>query len=264
MKRLEGKVAIITGAAPQSEGLGNGSAVALSFAKEGARIVLVNRSKVQVLKLAKEIESLGGISMVCIADVTKESDVKNMVERTLEEFGKIDILYNNVGGNISHPHIIDLTLEDWYKGLDFNLTSTMLCCKYVISSMRDNGGGSIINASSIAAIKGIKDSETSLMTYAVAKAGLGGLMRTLSAEYADAGIRVNNIIIGMVETPLIVNKQGEDVLEKRRETIPLQIAGTGIDTAWAAIYLASDESQWVTGSELILDGGQTQILHRPR
>ncbi len=264
MKRLEGKVAIVTGAAPQSQGLGNGSAVALSFAKEGAKVVLVNRSKTRVNELAKEIKSLGEICIVCMADVTQEEEVKNMIEKTLQVFGKIDILYNNVGGNTTHPHITDMTLDDWYKGLNFNLTSTMLCCKYVISHMIDNGGGSIINASSIAAIKGIRDSETSLLTYSVAKAGLGGLMRTLSAEYSSDGIRVNNIIIGMVETPLVVNKQGAEVLDKRLKHIPLQVSGTGMDTAWAAIYLASDESRWVTGSELIIDGGQTQILHRPR
>lgn len=263
MKRLEGKVAIITGAASRAPGLGNGSAVALTFAKEGAIVILVNRTDKFIYELKDEIELNNGKCMTFLADVTKEDEVKMMIQAVIERYGKIDILFNNVGGNIGHASIEKMTLDDWYQGLDFNLTSSMLCCKYTIPHMLKNGG-SIINASSIAAIKGIKDKKTSLLTYSVAKAGLSGLMKTLSAEYATFGIRINNIIIGMVETPLITEKQGKDVLKKRRETIPLQISGTAVDTAWAAVYLASEESKWVTGSEIIIDGGQTQILQRPR
>jgi hypothetical protein len=185
------------------------------------------------------------------------------VNSVLKHYGKIDILYNNVGGNLEHPSITEMSLEDWYKGIDFNLTSAMLCCKHVIPHML-NQGGSIINSSSIAAIKGIYDKTTSLLTYSVSKAGLSGLMKTLSAEYAGHGIRVNNIVIGMIETPLITNKQGIQVLEKRRKKIPLQISGSAFDTAWAAVYLASDESKWVTGTEIVIDGGQTQVIQRPR
>ncbi len=263
MKRLEGKIAIITGAASQTSGLGNGSAVALTFAEEGAVVVLVNRSDIFINELKDKIELKKGKCMLCLADVTKEKDVQMMIDTVFNRYGKIDILYNNVGGNIGHPSIEKMTLEDWYRSLDFNLTSAMLCCKYVIPCMLTNGG-SIINASSIASIRGIKDKKTSLLSYSVAKAGLGGLMRTLSAEYASSGIRVNNIIIGMVETPLIIAKQGKEILEKRRKAIPLQVSGTALDTAWAAVYLASDESRWVTGSEIVIDGGHTQILNRPR
>lgn len=263
MKRLQDKVAVVTGAASQAAGTGNGSAVALTFAMEGAKVVLVNRTVEAVTLLKEEIEAKNGDCMICVADVTKEDDVKKMVDTVMEQYGKIDILYNNVGGNIGHSSIVEMSLEEWYKGIDFNLTGTMLCCKYVIPHMLANGG-SIINASSIAAIRGICDKHTSLLTYSVAKAGLHGLMKSLSAEYAVYRIRVNNIIIGMVETPLITNRQGVEVLEKRRKSIPLQIAGTAFDTAWAAVYLASDESRWVTGTEMVIDGGQTQTIHRPR
>ena len=153
---------------------------------------------------------------------------------------------------------------DWDTSMAVNLKSMMLCCKYSIPRMLEAGGGSIINASSVAGAIGVHDPHTSLIAYSTAKAGVSGLTRALAADYAADGIRVNCLIIGMVESPLIVALQGEEVLEKRRRAIPLQIAGTGWDVGWAAVYLASDESRWVTGIDLPIDGGQMRILERPR
>jgi NAD(P)-dependent dehydrogenase (short-subunit alcohol dehydrogenase family) len=264
--RLAGKVAIVTGAAPQAQGIGNGTAVAILFAREGARVVLVNRSERRAREVERMIEAEGGDCMVCAADVTNARDVERMVETTIERYGKLDILHNNVGGGPAGQRmsIVEVSEEDWDASMTVNLKSMMLCCKYSIPRMREAGGGSIINASSVAGAIGLRDPKTSLVAYSTAKAGVSGLTRALAADYAADGIRVNCIIIGMVETPLVVARQGEEVLEKRRRAIPLQTAGTGWDVGWAAVYLASDESRWVTGIDLPIDGGQMRILERPR
>jgi len=182
-----------------------------------------------------------------------------MVDTTIEKYGKLDILHNNVGGG-AMGRIVDLSEEGWDTAMTVNLKSMMLCCKYSIPWMLKGGGGSIINVSSIAGVVGVRDPKTSLVAYSTAKAGVSGLTRALAADYAADGIRVNCILIGMVETPVAVALQGQEVLEKRRQAIPLQTAGTGWDTGWAAVYLASDESRWVTGVDLPIDGGLTQVI----
>ncbi len=261
--RLAGKVAIVTGAAPQARGTGNGSAVATLFAREGAKVVLVNRSEARARELQRTIEAEGGECSVCVADVTVASEVERMVDTTMERYGALNILHNNVGGRRG-GRITEMDQAEWDECMTLNLTSTMLCCKYSIPKMLESGGGSIINVSSIAGGMGLRDPKTSLIAYSTAKAGLSGFTRALAADCAPDGIRVNCIVIGMVETPLIVAQQGEAVLEKRRRAIPLQTAGTGWDIAWAAVYLASDESRWVTGLDLPIDGGQMRIIERPR
>jgi NAD(P)-dependent dehydrogenase (short-subunit alcohol dehydrogenase family) len=261
--RLTGKVAIVTGAAPQAEGIGNGSAVAMLFAREGAKVVLVNRTEARVRALQRLIESEGGECSVCAADVTNAEDVQRMVDTTVERYGAVDILHNNVGGNRG-GQIVDMDEDDWDACMRLNLKGTMLCCKYCIPRMIERGSGSIINVSSLAGSIGLRDRKTGLIAYSTAKAGVSGFTRALAADCAADGIRVNCIVIGMVETPLIVALQGEAVLEKRRRAIPLQTAGTGWDVAWAAVYLASDESRWVTGIDLPIDGGQMRLFERPR
>jgi NAD(P)-dependent dehydrogenase (short-subunit alcohol dehydrogenase family) len=262
--RLAGKVAIVTGAAPQAAGVGNGSAVAMLFAREGAKVVLVNRSEARVPELQRRIEADGGECSVCVADVTRADDVQRMVDTTIERHGAIDILHNNVGGNRGGGRVTEMDEEVWDTSLRLNLSGTMLCCKYCVPRMIENGGGSIINVSSLAGSIGLRDPKTSLIAYSTAKAGVSGFTRALAADCAADGIRVNCIVVGMVETPLIVAQQGEAVLEKRRRAIPLQTAGTGWDVAWAAVYLASDESRWVTGIDLPIDGGQMRLFERPR
>ena len=262
--RLKGKVAIVTGPAPQAEGVGNGSAVATLYAREGAKVVLVNRSEARASALQREIEAGGGECSICVADAMKADDVKRMVDTAMERYGRIDILHNNVGGNKGGGRVTELDEGGWDATMRLNLNSAMLCCKYVIPHMIADGGGSIVNVSSLAGMIGLFDRKTSLVAYSTAKAGLSGFTRALAADHAAEGIRVNCIVVGMVETPLIVAQQGPEVLEKRRRAIPLQTAGTGWDVAWAAVYLASDESRWVTGIDLPIDGGQMRLFERPR
>jgi NAD(P)-dependent dehydrogenase (short-subunit alcohol dehydrogenase family) len=263
--RLAGKVAIVTGAAPQGSGIGNGSAVAILFAREGANVIIVNRSRERAAELQRTIEKEGGECMVCAADVTKAAEAERVVEAAVQRYGRLDVLHNNVGGSAgSVGRVVEVAEDAWDRCLDVNLKSAMLCCKYGIPRMIEAGGGSIINVSSVAGAIGVRDAKTSLLAYSTAKAGVGGFTRALAADHAAEGIRVNCIEIGMVDTPLIVAQQGEAALEKRRRAIPLQTAGTGWDVGWAAVYLASDESRWVTGVELPIDGGQMRIIERPR
>jgi NAD(P)-dependent dehydrogenase (short-subunit alcohol dehydrogenase family) len=262
--RLKNKTAIVTGAAPQAEGIGNGSAVAMLFAREGAKVVLVNRSEARANALAKEIRAEGGECIVVAADVTRDEDAQRVVATTTERYGAIDILHNNVGGNRGGGRVAEMDESVWDATMRLNLNSAMLMCKRVIPHMTATGGGSIVNVSSLAGMIGLFDRKTSLIAYSTAKAGLSGFTRALAADHAAEGIRVNCIVVGMVETPLIVAQQGPEVLEKRRRAIPLQTAGTAWDVAWAAVYLASDESRWVTGIDLPIDGGQMRLFERPR
>jgi NAD(P)-dependent dehydrogenase (short-subunit alcohol dehydrogenase family) len=261
-RRLEGKVAIVTGAAPRSPGVGNGSAVAILFAREGAKVVLVNRSAQRAPELQRTIEQEGGECAVCIADVTRADDVARMVDTAVQHYGRLDILHNNVGHG-GAARMADMTEEEWDTIMQTNLKSMMLCCKYSIPHMRRSGGGSIINISSVAGSIGLRSPKQGLVAYSTAKAGVSGLTRSLAAELAADSIRVNCIVVGMVDTPLVA-EYGEEVREKRRLAVPLQTTGTGWDVAWAAVYLASDESRWVTGIELPIDAGQMRILDRPR
>src|SRR5215813_741262 len=147
--RLAGKVAIVTGAAPQGAGIGNGSASAILFARDGAQVVLVNRWQERAEALQRTTEKEGGDCIVCLADVTIASEVERVVETTIQRYGKLDILHNNVGGGAgSRGRVVELTVDAWHRCMALNLTSTMLCCKYSIPRMLETGGGSIINVSS--------------------------------------------------------------------------------------------------------------------
>jgi NAD(P)-dependent dehydrogenase (short-subunit alcohol dehydrogenase family) len=263
--RLTDKVAIVTGAGQRGPGVGNGSAAAILFAREGAKVVLVNRSPERVQELQRTIEQAGGVCTVCTADVTKTTDVARVVDTAVQRYGRLDILHNNVGGGgfMGAASMADMTEDEWDATLQTNLTSMMLCCKYSIPAMRQSGGGSIINVSSLAGVVGVRDPRTGFVAYSAAKAGVSGLTRALAAELAAEGIRVNCIVVGLVDTP-VVAELGADVREKRRLAVPLQTTGTGWDVGWAAVYLASDESRWVTGLDLPIDGGQLRILQRPR
>ena len=261
-RRLAGKVAIVTGAAPRSAGVGNGSAVATLFAREGAAVVLVNRSLERARGLQQAIEGEGGSCSVCQADVTDEGDAQRMISTAMERYGRLDILHNNIGFG-GYSRVPDLPEEEWDRVMDGNLKSVLWSCKYAIPCMRRTNGGSIINVSSIAGAIGLHDPQVGFAAYSAAKAGVIGLTRSLAAECAADGIRVNCIVVGMVDTPM-VSKLSEEAREKRRLAMPLRTTGTGWDVAWAAVYLASDESRWVTGIELPVDGGQLRLFERPR
>ncbi len=259
--RLAGKVAIVTGAASRGEGVGNGKATAIRFAREGARVVLVNRSAERAEALAAEIMAEGGEAAAFAGDVGDPETARALAAFAVERYGRLDVLVNNIG--IGHAATVErIEIEDWNRLFQANLTTAMLCCKYAIPRMRAGGGGSIVNVSSIAGATGLSR-ETGAVAYATTKAGLHGLTLSVAADYAAENIRANCLIVGTVYTPLVAHL-GEEGRARRRNAVPLRSEGTGWDVAHAAVYLASDESRWVTGAFLPIDGGFLAIRDWPR
>ena len=261
MGRLSGKVSIVTGAASRAEGVGNGAATAILFAREGARVVLVNRELERAAALEAHIRAEGGEASAFAADVTQPEAAEAMAAFAVERYGRLDILHNNVGiGGSGTPETIDL--GDWNRVFEVNLTSALLCCRACIPRMRAGGGGSIVNVSSTAGAVGLQGA-TGAVAYVVTKAGLQGMTLSLAADYAAEGIRANCLVVGTVATPMVAHL-GEEGRERRRKAVPLQTEGTGWDVAYAAVYLASDEARWVTGVMLPIDGGFLAIRAWPR
>jgi NAD(P)-dependent dehydrogenase (short-subunit alcohol dehydrogenase family) len=261
MGRLTGKVAIVTGAASRGEGIGNGAATAILFAREGAKVVLVNRDRERGQALERQIRADGGEASAFAADVTQAEAADAMAEFAVERYGRLDILHNNVGiGGPGTAETVDLV--KWNQQFETNLTSALLSCRSCIPRMRASGGGSIINVSSTAGAVGLQGS-TGAVGYVVTKAGLQGMTLSLAADYAAEGIRANCLIVGTVATPMVAHL-GEAGRERRRQAVPLQTEGTGWDVGWAAVYLASDESRWVTGVMLPIDGGFLAVRAWPR
>lgn len=259
--RLKGKVAVVTGAAPRGEGVGNGMATALLFAREGAKVVLVNRSAERADKLARQIADEGGEAAVFAGDVAKPDDAEAMAAFAVKRYGRVDILHNNVGiGGAGTPETVPL--ETWNKVLEANLTTTMLCTRYCLPVMKTGGGGSIIMVSSIAGALGLMGSPGAV-AYATAKAGLHGFTLSVAADHAAENIRANCIIVGSVHTPMVAHL-GTEARERRRTMVPMQTEGTAWDIAHGAVYLASDESRWVTGVLLPIDGGLVSLRQWPR
>lgn len=259
--RLKGKVAVVTGAAPRGEGVGNGMATAIMFAREGAKVVLVNRSAERAEKLAKQIKDEGGEASVFAADVGKLDEAEAMADFVVKTYGRLDVLHNNVGiGGPGTPETV--TLETWNAVLNANLTTTMLCTKACLPRMKESGGGSIIMVSSIAGALGLMGS-AGAVAYSTAKAGLHGFTMSVAADYATQNIRANCIIVGSVDTPM-VGHLGPEARERRVKMVPMQVGGTGWDIAYGAVYLASDESRWVTGVMLPIDGGLVTLRAWPR
>mgnify|MGYP003592944175 CR=1 FL=1 len=259
--RLKGKVAVVTGAAPRGEGVGNGMATAILFAREGAKVVLVNRSAERAEKLARQIRDEGGEASVFAGDVAREDVCEAMAEFAVKQYGRLDILHNNVG--IGAPGSAEtVTLADWNRVIEANLTTTMLCTRACLPRMKQGGGGSVIMVSSIAGALGLMGS-TGAVAYSTAKAGLHGFTHSVAADYATQNIRANCIIVGSVHTPM-VGHMGAEGRERRRKMVPMQTEGTAWDVAHGAVYLASDESRWVTGVLLPIEGGLIALRAWPR
>ncbi|MCP9955571.1 SDR family NAD(P)-dependent oxidoreductase [Actinomadura madurae] len=259
--RLEGKVAIITGAGSVGPGWGNGRATAVTFAREGAHVLLVDRDKESLEKTFEQVRELGGSATLRLADVTDQQAVEAFVGACVEEHGGLDILVNNVGGSRAGG-VAELGIDDWHAQLEVNLTSVFLGCKAAVPVMRSGGGGSIVNISSAS---GLRYTGAAQVAYASAKAAVIQLSRVSAVQYAPFGVRVNTVVPGQLHTPMVEarlagQRAGGDVallLQQRQARIPLGFMGDGRDTANAALFFASDESRFVTGTELVVDGGMT-------
>lgn len=258
--RLLGKVAIVTGAGSVGDGIGNGRATAIVFAREGARVLLVDLNEDAAEATRASIEEEGGDATVVQANVSLAADCRRIVEECVRLYGTIDVLHNNVGIELPGG-LADTTEQDWDRTLAVNLKSMFLLAKEVVPHMERQGGGSIINISSINAIRTLPALS---LAYAVSKAGALALTRELAVEYAAKGIRVNALLPGMMATPFVVSAltdaYGGDIaamMAKRDGFCPTGKQGDGWDVAYAALFLASDESRYVTGAELLVDGAQT-------
>ena len=248
--RLQGKVAIVTGAGSRGPGLGNGKAAAILFAREGARVLCVDRVLERAQETVDRIAAEGGVASAWSADVTRAEDCGRMVSVTAERHGPPDILHNNVGVE-SRKDLLEVTEEEWDRVMAVDLKSMLFATQAVVPSMEARGSGSVICVSSVAGIRGYGRT-----AYATAKAGVIGFVRSVAIQLARKGIRVNAIAPGPVWTPM-VEELGAEARERRRRSTPLGTEGTGWDVGWAAVFLASDEARWITGQTLVVDGGLT-------
>ncbi|MFJ8110898.1 SDR family NAD(P)-dependent oxidoreductase [Streptomyces sp. NPDC096132] len=259
--RLAGRIAVIGGAGSVGPGWGNGRATAVIFAREGATVFLTDRDKESLEVTARQIRDEGGIAHTAVLDVTEPDAVQDCFAQCERLTGRIDILVNNVGG--SRPGgAVELSLEDWESQLRTNLTSAFLACKYAVPVMRRGGRGAIVNTASAS---GLRWTGAAQVGYAAAKAAVIQLSRVTAVEYAPDNIRVNTVVPGQLHTPMVEarlahQRAGGDVeklLAQRQARIPLGFMGDGRDTAYAALFLASDEARFVTGTEIVVDGGMT-------
>jgi NAD(P)-dependent dehydrogenase (short-subunit alcohol dehydrogenase family) len=250
--RLEGKVAIVTGAGSSGEIMGNGKATAIIFAREGAKVLLVDNQEDRVAQTLETITSEGGEASVFVADVSRADDCEAMVNTAVGRYGRLDILHNNVGIGGSGT-VLEVSEEDWDRVMIVNLKSMMLTSKYSIPQMiSSGGGGSIVNISSISAIR-----PRGLTAYSVSKGGVIALTQAMAIDHAPDGVRVNCIMPGPVYTSMVARNMTDERRETRRQASPLGIEGTAWDIGYAGLFLASDEARWITGVILPVDGGVT-------
>jgi NAD(P)-dependent dehydrogenase (short-subunit alcohol dehydrogenase family) len=261
--RLKGKVALVVGAGSSGPGWGNGKATAVAFAREGARVFCADVNAAAAEETAGIIKGEGGEAVAHRADVSQAADVAAMAEACAAAYGRIDVLDNNVG-IAEVGGVVEVSEADWDRVFAVNLKSAYLTMKHVIPLMDRQGGGSIINISSIASIR---YTGVPYVTYYASKAALNHLTRTTAVEYAKRRIRVNAILPGLMKTPMVERSAGlartyaggdvEEMWRVRDRQVPMGFGGDAWDIAWAAVYLASDESRYVTGIELVIDGGVT-------
>lgn len=249
--RLANKVAIITGSAS-----GMGQAAAELFATEGASVVVTDINEKAGSETAQAIRDSGGKAIFVKADVTREAEVQALVETTIATFGHVDVLYNNAGVMLPEDQsVVDNSEAIWDRVLDINLKSAFLCTKYTIPHMIEQSKGSIINVASFVALMGCTVPQDA---YTASKGGMLSLTKSLAVQYGKNGIRCNAICPGPIETPLLRYLwTSEEERNKRLNRIPLGRFGEARDIVYMALYLASDESAWTTGSWLVVDGGIT-------
>ncbi len=248
--RLKDKVAIVVGAGSIRPGMGNGKATAILFAREGAKVVAVDRNLDAAQETVGIIRNEGGEAIAVKADVTRESDAKSLIEMTMAKYGRLDILFNNVGiaeGGIG----LTVKEEEWDAVMDTNLKSVLFVCKYAVPEMIKSGGGAIVNNASMAAYYSYP-----VYAYAVSKAGVIALTRCLAGGLARYNIRVNCVSPGLMDTPMAGTIQNERRRSTVQERVPLKRQGRAEETAQTVLFLASSESSFITGQTIIVDGGQ--------
>jgi NAD(P)-dependent dehydrogenase (short-subunit alcohol dehydrogenase family) len=258
--RVEGKVAMIVGAGCVGPGWGNGRAAAVLFAREGAKVFAVDKDGDAMKETVERVGNQGEIA-THVCDVLDDAQVGAMTEACRKKFGRIDILLNNVGGSAAGG-AAEISEENFDKQIDHNLKSVFLACRHVIPVMIAQGGGAIVNTASSS---GIRYTGSPQIGYASSKAAVIQFSRVTAVQYAGKGIRVNTVIPGQMHTPMVEvrlakQRTGGDIealLKSRVDRIPLGFMGDGRDTAHAVLFLASEEARFITGTEIVVDGGMT-------
>lgn len=251
--RVAGKVIIVTGAA-SDPGLGHSSA--LTLAREGARLMVTDIDAEGAERCAEKIRKSGGDAMSICHDVADKEHWATVIASTVEMFGRLDVLVNNAGVAVLKP-LAELSLADWNRQISVNLTSVFLGCKSAAPEMAKTGGGSIINLSSVAGLIGLPNCSA----YAASKGGVRLMTKALAAELGHAKIRLNSVHPGVIWTNMQAAAGGgaRDTAERMSAALPLARLGEAQDIANIVVYLASDESNYVTGAEFVVDGGMTAI-----
>lgn len=259
--RLKDKVALITGAGSIGPGWGNGKAASVLFAREGARVFAVDRNPDAVAETRAIIESEGGVCESHVADVLDTRQVDDMIAACLARFGRIDVLDNNVGGPLAGGPV-ELTDEQWDAQMNLNLRHVFTVTRRVLPIMERQGGGSIIN---IGSTSGVTHTGQYQIAYCTAKAAIVRFSRAVALQYAAKLIRCNTVIPGLMHTPMVeatlagqqTGGDAAELIRRRNARIPMGFMGTGWDVAHAALFFASEESRYVTGAELVVDGALT-------
>jgi len=263
--RLQGKVAIVTGAGSSGPGWGNGKATAVLFAREGARVLCVDRVAAAAEETAGLIAAEGGTALAHVADVADEAQVAATVAAAAARWGRLDVLHNNVG--IGWPAgLLDLSLADWNRVMTVNVTSMFLMCKHAVPALLQAGGGAIVNVSSLSGLRALRP-ETA---YATSKAAVNALTQNVAMEFAARKLRCNAIVPGLMDTPLVRVSLGagkspaevEALVAARHALSPTGRMGDGWDVAKLAVFLASDEAAYINGQCLSVDGGLGNLVGR--
>lgn len=258
-RRFEGRVAIVTGAGCVGPGWGNGRATAVALAEEGATVFALDLDPVRLEETMERAGQLRSSIHPYVCDVTQAASVAAMVANCIERFGKVDVLVNNVGGSAAGGPV-EMPEDVWQSQIAANLTSVFLSCKHVLPHMIARKTGAIVN---LASTSGLRWTGAAQVAYAATKAGVIQMSRVIAVQQAPLGIRVNTVVPGQLHTPMVEarlarQRAGGDIealLKARQKRIPLGFMGDGRDTARAVLFLASDEAQFITGTELVVDGG---------
>lgn len=267
--RVSGKTAMVIGAGSILPGWSNGRAAAVLYGLEGAKVFAIDRDEASVEETRHIIEEAGGQCTAYVGDALDADDIASAVEACRESYGRIDVLHNNVGGSGPGSKLADVTEDDWTATLGRNATTAFLACKAVIPVMEAQGGGAIVNVSSIAGKTHIGGMPTT--AYSAGKGALNEFTKNIAVQYAGANIRANCVLPGLMNTPFIHRDLGDGVPAYERKgytsneayhaardaAIPMGRMGDGWDVAYAALFLASDEAAYITGQLLVVDGGLT-------
>jgi len=259
-QRLQDKVAFVTGIGSAGPGWGNGKAAAVLFAREGAKVFGVDINLAAAEETKEIIDTEGGDCTAMRTDVSSANDVKAAVDCCIETYGRIDVLHNNVG-ILEVGGCVEASEESWDRVNAVNLKSMFLTCKYVLPHMEQQGSGAVVNISSISATH---DLGTTYVSYSATNAAILQLTQSVAVQYAKKNIRANSILPGFLNTPMVVESltaayggDTQKMIEQRDALCPMGKMGDAWDVANAALFLASDEAKYITGAQLVVDGGLT-------